>query len=97
MQPTLFVNGLLGFGFILEITRNDTWPTDTNLATREGLVCRKVVQLRNVHQLDLTANGRRANMPSLGLTYVGMRGCSSPLRLSITLHNFAAEGDTDKS
>lgn len=48
MQPPFLVDGLLGLGLILEISRNDTWSTNTDLTTGMGPVGSKVVQLGDI-------------------------------------------------
>lgn len=53
MQPPFLVNGLLGLDLILEVSRDNTRSTDTDLSTRVGFVGRKVVQLGDVNQFEL--------------------------------------------
>src|SRR5689334_10594090 len=48
MQPPFLVNGLLSLGLILEVSRNYTRSTDTDLSSRVGFVGRKIVQFGDV-------------------------------------------------
>lgn len=56
MQPPFLVNGLLSLGLILEVSRNYTRSTDTDLSSRVGFVGRKIVQFGDVDQLDLVTS-----------------------------------------
>lgn len=61
-EPTLRVDGILGVLLVLVVALEDSVATDPDLAAGVGLVSDTVVHLGDIHQLELAASARAANV-----------------------------------
>lgn len=61
-EPALGIDGLRSVFLVLVVALEDSVTADPDLATGVGLVSDTVVHLGDVHQLELTASARAANV-----------------------------------